>query len=197
MLVRGYILVGGKSSRFGRDKALLDVEGEPLALRIATQMRPAVESVTLVGDPVKYLSLGLPVIPDAVADFGPLGGLLAALEDSEDEWSLVTACDMPLVTIDLFRLIIKKAADSSEDVVLPYDREGRAEPLCAVYRSTAAETIRRAVEDNIHKVMRALDGLKIAVLSPADYAAVDPEGTVFTNLNHVQDLERAGIGGAS
>lgn len=167
-----------------------------MALRIAERMRPVVESVTLVGAPEKYLSLGLTVIPDAVADFGPLGGLLAALEDSADEWNLIAACDMPLVTTDLFRFLVERAAASSEDVVLPYDREGRAEPLCAAYRSSTAPTIRRAVEDNIHKVMRALDGLKIAVLNPADYAVVDPEGTVFTNLNHVQDLERAGLGGA-
>jgi molybdopterin-guanine dinucleotide biosynthesis protein A len=194
--VRGYILVGGKSSRFGSDKALLDVDGEPLALRIAAQMRPAVESVTLVGNPVKYGKLGLPVISDAVADFGPLGGLLAALEDSADEWNLVTACDMPLVTTDLFRFLVEQTATCSDDGVLPYDREGQPEPLCAAYRSSAAAKVRRAVENGVHKVMRALDGLNISALAPADYAAVDPEGTVFTNLNRVQDLERAGIGGA-
>ena len=44
--------------------------------------------------------------------------------------------------------------------------------------------------------MRAFDGLKIAALTPADYAGVDPKGVVFTNLNRVQDLERAGLGGA-
>jgi molybdopterin-guanine dinucleotide biosynthesis protein A len=194
--VRGYILVGGKSSRFGRDKALLDVDGEPLALRIAAQMSPAVESMTLVGDPAKYTPLGLPVIPDAVADFGPLGGLLAALEDSGEEWNLIVACDMPLVTTDLFRFLVERTAGCSEDIVLPYDRKGRPEPLCAAYRSTARATVRRAVEGGVHKVMRALDGLKIAALTPADYAVVDPEGVVFTNLNRVQDLERAGIGGA-
>ena len=194
--VRGYILVGGKSSRFGSDKALLDVDGEPLALRIAARMRPAVVSVTLVGSPSTYGHLGLRVIPDAVADFGPLGGLLAALEDSGEEWNLIAACDMPLVTADLFRFIAETTVDCPEDVILPYDCEGRPEPLCAAYRSSAAATVRRAVEDDVHKVMTALESLKIAALTPEDYAAVDPEGTVFTNLNRVRDLERAGLGGA-
>jgi len=158
-------------------------------------MRPAVESVTLVGAPEKYGVLGLPVIPDAVADFGPLGGLLAALEDSPSEWNVIVACDMPLVTTDLFRFLVAQTSDCSDDLVLPYDREGRPEPLCAAYRSTAREAVRRAVDGGVHKVMRALDGLKISRLTPADYASVDPHGLVFTNLNHPRDLDEAALSG--
>ena len=189
----GYILVGGKSSRLGQDKALLEIEGQPLAVRIAACMRPAVDSVTLVGPTAKYGRLGPRVIPDAVADFGPLGGLLAALEDSTYEWNLIAACDMPCVTTELFRSLVGRTADCSGDLVLPYDGEGRPEPLCAVYRSTARTAVRRAVESGVHKVMRALDGLKVLRLMPADYAAVDPDGRAFTNLNHPGDLEQAGL----
>ena len=192
--MNGYILVGGKSSRFGRDKALLEIDGQPLALRTADRMRPAVESVTLVGSPEKYGPLGLPIIPDAVTDFGPLGGLLAALEDSDEDWNLIAACDMPFVTTDLLRFLVERAGDCDGDVLLPYDNEGRPEPLCAAYRSSAASTIRRAVKSGIHKVMRGLEGLNLAALTPADYARVDPEGVVFTNMNRPGDFEQLSLG---
>jgi molybdopterin-guanine dinucleotide biosynthesis protein A len=185
--VAGYVLVGGKSSRFGRDKALLEFNGVPLAVRIAERMRPAVEGVTLVGSPEKYRELGLRVIPDAVTDFGPLGGVLAALEDSTSEWNLLTACDMPELTAEFFSFLAARTAGCGDDVILPYDGVGRAEPLCGVYRSTARAVVRRQVEAGVHKVMHALDGLRIARLDPEEWAALDPAGRLFTNLNWPED----------
>jgi len=185
--VAGYVLVGGKSSRFGRDKALIEIDGQPLALRIAERIGPAVDQVTFVGSPEKYRHLGPRVIPDAVADFGPLGGILAVLEDAPSEWSLITACDMPELTREFFAFLAGQTADCAADVILPCDAAGRPEPLCAVYRSTALEPLRSKVEAGIHKVMHALDGLRIKRLAPSDWAVFDPLGTLFTNLNRPED----------
>ena len=101
-------MVGGKSSRFGRDKALIEIDGQPLALRIAERIGPAVDQVSFVGSPEKYQHLGRRVIPDAVADFGPLGGILAALEDSESEWNLLTGCDMPELTTAFLSFLVER-----------------------------------------------------------------------------------------
>ena len=136
-------MVGGKSSRFGRDKALIEIDGQPLALRIAERIGPAVDQVTFVGSPEKYQHLGPHVIPDAVADFGPLGGILAALEDSESEWNLLTGCDMPELTTEFLSFLVERTVGCEDDVILPCDKEGRPEPLCAMYRSTAREVVRR------------------------------------------------------
>lgn len=180
-------MVGGKSSRFGRDKALLKIDGQALAVRIAERMRAVVDEVTFVGSPEKYRHLGRRVIPDAVADFGPLGGILAAIEDSESEWNLLTGCDMPELTTEFFSFLIERTAGCGDDVILPCDEKGRPEPLCAMYRSTASGVVRREVEAGVHKVMRALDGLRIKRLAPPDWATFDPLGTLFTNLNRPED----------
>lgn len=184
-------MVGGKSSRFGRDKALLELDGVPLAVRIAERMRPVVESVTLVGSPEKYQDLGLRVIPDAVADFGPLGGMLAALEDSTSEWNLLTACDMPELTTEFFSFLVERTAGCPDDVILPYDSDGRPNPLCAAYGSALREVLRRQVEADVHKVMHALDGLRIARLDPGELGLLDQQGRLFTNLNRPEDWEGA------
>ena len=180
-------MVGGKSSRFGRDKALLEIDGQALAVRIAERMGAVVDEVTFVGSPEKYRHLGRHVIPDAVADFGPLGGILAALEDSESEWNLLTGCDMPELTTEFLSFLVERTLGCEDDVILPCDKEGRPEPLCAMYRSTAREVVRREVEAGVHKVMSALDELRIMRLAPPEWAAFDPRGSLFTNLNRPED----------
>jgi molybdopterin-guanine dinucleotide biosynthesis protein A len=190
--VAGYILVGGKSSRFGRDKALVEIGGRPLALRVADALAPLTGTVTLVGSPEKYRHLGLRVIPDPLADFGPLAGILAALEDSKSAWNLLVACDMPGLSSGFLSFLFTRARESQADVVLPVDAEGRAEPLCAAYGLGSREVIRHAVERGTRKVTAAFDGLRVQHLLPAEYAGFDPDGRLFTNLNSPADWETLG-----
>lgn len=200
----GYILVGGKSSRFGSDKALFEIEGRPLALRLAGFVEQAAAPVKLVGPPERYSHLGLPVIPDTlipempISDIpisdahpavGPLAGILAALEDSTHSWNLVLACDMPLVAPELLNLLFTRAEQSSDDVWLPVSPAGLDEPLCAVYSKRAAPAIRRQIVAGTRKVTRALDGLAVRRLLPAEYAHIDPAGKSFTNVNTQDDWD--------
>ena len=187
----GYVLVGGKSSRLGTDKALLDFEGKPLAARVAEVVRAAAGRVTIVGPLEKYGHLGLRVIPDPVEDFGPLAGVLAALEDSESLWNLVTACDMPYLDAAFLNFLFEEARAAGADVLLPVDAQGNPQPLCAVYSLEARPAIRRRVEQGVHKITRALEGLRVDELAPDRYARLDPEGRIFTNLNTLEDVQGA------
>ncbi|MES1257997.1 MAG: NTP transferase domain-containing protein, partial [Acidobacteriota bacterium] len=83
----GWILVGGRSARMGSDKALLRIGGRPLALRIADAVAEVCGPVTLVGDPARYASLGLPVLADEFAGEGPLSGIEAALRGTRADWN--------------------------------------------------------------------------------------------------------------
>ena len=119
-----YILVGGKSSRFGSDKALLEIEGRPLVVHLAAIAQQAAGSVTLVGQPARYEHLGLPIIPDTQADIGPLAGILAALEHSSQPWNLLLACDMPHVTAAFLDWLFTQA-EASPTRHLPAGFPGR------------------------------------------------------------------------
>ena len=190
----GYVLVGGKSSRLGIDKALLEFEGAPLVTRVANVVRAAAGRVTIVGESKKYGHLGLRVIPDPVEDFGPLAGLLAALEDSESPWNLVTACDMPYLDARFLSFLFEEAEAARADILLPVDSEGNPEPLCAVYSLAARSTIRRRVEQGIHKITQAFQGLRVDELVPHRYARFNPDGRIFINLNTQEDVRGAGLG---
>jgi len=97
--VPAYILAGGRSVRFGSDKARALVGGEPLIRRVADGLGPVASSVTAVAQEADaYADLGLGTIADTAPDRGPVQGLLAALlhrlETTGPGWLLLAACDM-------------------------------------------------------------------------------------------------------
>jgi molybdopterin-guanine dinucleotide biosynthesis protein A len=182
-----YILVGGKSSRFGSDKALVEIDGRPLVLHLAGLARQVAGSTTLVGPPARYEHLGLPVIPDTHQEIGPLAGILAALEHSSEPWNLVLACDMPHLTPAFLEFLFTRAEQSRRESCLPVSPGGLDEPLCAVYAKRAADAIRREIEKGTRKITRALDAVGVCRLLPAEYAHLDSTGKLFTNVNTPAD----------
>ena len=176
----GFVLVGGKSSRMGRDKALLPYRDRTLVQYIAAQVSSATGSVTLVGRPERYRALGYPAIPDVYPDGGPACGIQAALEASPAEWNLVAACDMPALTAAFLNTLLEAAESSEGDALVPISPSGYPEPLCAVYRRTCLSLLTQAVQRNVRRVTQALAGLRLV------YRPVS-EGVWFQNLNTPQD----------
>ncbi len=184
----GYVLVGGRSSRFGRDKALIDIDGRPLVSLIAEKVRAAADTVTLVGSPERYGHLRYRVIPDQVRNFGPVAGIVAALEDSAADWNLIVACDMPRLRVDFLELLFSRAESCGRDALVPLSSGGREEPLCAVYSKRLAGPFRQALRSGEAKITRALSGMDVHYLLPPEYHRIDPSGEVFMNVNTRADL---------
>lgn len=182
ILAAGYVLVGGRSSRFGSDKALFEIDGKPLALHTAEKVRQAAGAVTLVGAPARYAHLGLRTIPDPVADFGPLAGIVAALRDCTAARALIVAVDLPGVTVQMLRHLLAYGGD----VVLPVQPDGRDQPLCAVYARRALPHLEKAIEAGRGKVTRALEGLEVFRVPPESYARIGG-AELFHNLNRPRD----------
>lgn len=184
----GYVLTGGRSSRFGSNKAFVDVNGQPMVAHVAQQVRAASDTVTLVGPVETYGSLGLRVIEDGINDFGPAAGILAALEDSSAPWTLVVACDLPNVRSVFLEMLFRRAESTCVDVVIPLGLDGREQPLCAVYNKGAVAPIRQAVEMGVSKVRNVIGGLSKAYLLPPEYVSIDPSGEMLLNVNRPEDL---------
>ena len=175
----GWILTGGRSTRMGTDKALVDVNGRPLVLAIADKIAAVCGIVTLVGEPAKYIQLGLPVIPDHFSGAGPLSGIEAALAATAADLNLIVACDMPALN----QAILERLFDPAFDCSLPRYPDGKVEPLCAVYHQRCHPAIRAALEQGTRKVTDALASFAIRYVS-----VVHREP--FTNLNTPEDLEK-------
>jgi molybdenum cofactor guanylyltransferase len=179
----GWVLVGGHSRRMGTNKALLEMDGQPLFRRVAKEIGKICGTVSLVGDPATYGGLGLPVIPDRFPGVGPLAGIEAALNVTNVEWNLLVACDMPSLDASVLEELFG-AADGADGAVPSYG-DGRIEQLSAVFHRRCHTEILAALEQGVRKVSDALARLKLR------YVPVSNPNS-FANLNTPEDLERYG-----
>ena len=188
MQTAGYVLAGGASSRMGRNKAFLMLDGLPLVEIAARAVREAAGRVTLIGPPEVYAPLGYPVIPDRRTGCGPLAGIETALSNTTADWNLLVACDMPRVVPGALRRILDVALspDFPETCacVLPESQHGKVEPLCAAYHRRLLPVIGKALDDGLRKVTQAL---------PVDlihYIRMTSE-PIFQNINTPEDWRAA------
>ncbi len=173
----GYILTGGASSRMGCDKALLDWEGRPMTVHMASIVEPVTGPVTLVGSPNKYGHLGFAVIADKESGMGPLAGIRTVLENSTADWNLIVACDMPYLNSELLaRLLHHAEVVGSADCLMP-----AGQPLCAVYHRRCLTEVDKALNAGVRKVWDGLSNLRVELFE------VD-EPLCFQNINRPQDL---------
>jgi len=179
-----WVLVGGRSSRMGADKARADSGGRAMALRVADKAAGVCGSVSLVGDPAIYSDMGLPVIADRFPGQGPLAGIEAALAASASDSNLIIACDMPAIDENL----LEELFTADADCVMPRHDDGKVEPLCAVYRRRCHPSIREALEAGIRKVTDALRLLENHGLA-IRYIRVSSSSS-FANLNTPEDWRR-------
>jgi molybdenum cofactor guanylyltransferase len=149
----GYVLAGGRSSRMGTDKATLPFRGGTLLDHVARAVAGAAGSVAIVGGSGGE---GWRAVADAVQGFGPVAGIVAALEDTEAEWTLIVACDMPCVSRDWLRQLLGCAAGQ---VLIPRTPDGHIHPLCAVWHISARSVMHDALTSGVHTVREAIRAL--------------------------------------
>jgi molybdopterin-guanine dinucleotide biosynthesis protein A len=197
-VTNGYVLAGGTSSRFGRDKALAEVRGKSMLLRACELLGEVCGSVAVVAAQERYSGIGYSLIPDRWPGAGPLGGIITALlasaataaggQSAPAEWNLIVSCDMPFLTAQWLAFLTAHAEASSKDAIVPRSASG-LEPLCACWRTSAAETLSRAFESGIRKISDAIALLPVAILDESAWKRFDTAGRLFLNMNTPADYE--------
>ncbi len=189
--IEAFILAGGASSRMGREKALLELGGAPMVLRLAALLTPLAGQITLIAAPERFVESPLRVIADDEPGLGPLGGIVTALRLSKAEWNLVTGCDLPFLTVDWLRFLIGWAHRSTADAVLAQSPQGHVEPMCAMYRSSARPAIAAALARGVRKVTDGLATLRMELIPVAEWKPFDSRGLLFKNMNSPEDYAEA------
>lgn len=192
-LAHGYVLAGGQSSRMGRDKALLELDGATLLRRTYDLLVSVCGAATVVGPKSRYSSLDLPLIEDSRQGCGPLAGIEAALSDCAAhtgvQWALVAACDMPGLEKGTLSALLDEAAHAAgAHAVIPVSAGGRHEPLCALYRPQALEIVRKQLETGRFKLLDT-----IALLPSCEVHLDCPHH--FLNVNRPEDWEALHVRG--
>jgi len=184
------ILAGGKSSRMGANKALLEVGGSSMLRRTAGLLRPLVDDLFIVADdPAPYADLGLAVVADVHRGCGALGGIHAAIARAAHPLVLCAACDMPHINGGVLEVLLGTARPD-DDALIPRSG-GFPEPLLAVYGRGALPAIEQAILAGRLKITGALGGLRVRFVDEEALAPVDPERRCFINVNTPAELTEA------
>ena len=185
------IIAGGQSRRMGRDKAFVELGGKALIERVieGSANLGQSETILITNKPAQYAHLGLPMFRDILADKGSLGGIYTALLKDANEFVLALACDMPFISTELLRFMIRQVSEDTDIVVPRVD--GYPQGLHAIYKKTCIAPIAEQLAANRLKIIRFYDQMRVRYLDEADYAAFDPQGRSFANLNTPEELAEA------
>jgi molybdenum cofactor guanylyltransferase len=159
MQVAGFVLTGGRSSRMGRDKALLPWGARTLVENIAQIIHDVTGRVCLIGHPERYRHLPYPAIEDRHPDLGPISGLETALNVTTMDWNLVLSCDVANLKREWLEALIS-AADCRLLCAAVQDSEGNLQPLCAIYHRDCLHEVSRTLDQRELRLMDLLNLLK-------------------------------------
>ncbi len=170
--------------RMGRDKALLEIDGEPLVARAVRTLGEVCAEVAIAGGDEELARFGR-VVKDARAGCGPLGGIVSALEWTAHEWNVFLAVDVPFVPAAVWGELLRRA-DAMDGVGVMARAGGQVQPLCAVYSRRAAAVLRKELEAGRWKVTAAVRAA--GVVEYVDFEEVE----WFRNLNTPEEFSALG-----
>jgi len=214
----GILLAGGKSRRFSPNKIKIMSEGVPLiALQMVKLGFFAGEVIICTSAENKcYIDhiidrlpgharkLGTPagydvprvraVVDDNIAasrtgDIGPIAGIYTGLENSSNDFALVAASDMPLISYRLLDLLTREAQlHKKTDAVIIRNIKG-IEALCGIYSRKCIKIIKEEISRGVYKISDILASLQVSWIGPERLREEDIDIYNFFNINSQKDIK--------
>lgn len=179
MNFKGIVLAGGKSSRFGEDKALAKWQGKTL-LEIAVNLlgELCLDPAVIANPSRNYSFLPCAVVDDLIPEKGPLGGLYTACSIFPDTRLLILTCDMPFLTEKILRELMEEHQSFDEVTVF-----GSAQPFPGIYSAHLKSAVQDYLESGCLSMKLFLSNIRDKRVLRAEL-----DSQVFKNVNHREDL---------
>jgi len=199
--IETFILVGGRSTRFGSNKAVAELNGQSILEKMATAVRTALPDsrIRLIAandsqfSGAASLTMSLPTVFDLHEGRGPIGGLQTALSYAESDWALALACDQPLLSAELIVRLAYMIADEFDEIV-PVQPDGKMQPLCALYRTKTCLAIieELLLPNRPAPPLRAIfEKVRTREVLFKEISDLPGSEHFFLNMNTPDDLQRA------
>lgn len=189
--VTALILAGGKSSRFGRDKAYLKLNNRSVVGILANEACKVCDQVIIVSDTGRKFvfpeNKNLREIADLKQGQGPMGGLHTGLIAARNETCLLMACDMPFLTAELMQLFIENSAGF--DLVLP-QIGADIEPMFGIYKKTLLPAADKCLAEKRRSLLNLIKAGKTLFLTEDIWGKTDDRKKAFYNINYLADYEQ-------
>ncbi len=159
--VHGFVLAGGKSSRMGRDKALLPFRGRPMVEIAVEKLRSFCAAVSVAGNREDLAGFA-PVVRETRVDAGPVAGIEAGVKACREPWALFMPVDVPLVPARFLRTWVEEAlsragAGCGMSSLLLSNRE---QPAFCLIRREYDQVVNQIVRDGERKIRNLLGALE-------------------------------------
>lgn len=176
------VLAGGQSKRMGRDKAFLEVGGQPVIERVLSRVKGLTDDLFISANSFqKFTRFGLPIVADIYPDKAALGGLYSVIHAARHPHVLVVACDMPFLHAGLLQYLIDLAPTA--EVVAPLINPPQPETLHAVYSKACLPAIERRLLANQLRVIGFFADVSVRYVERNEVAQFDPHFYSFLNMN--------------
>ena len=186
--ITGIILAGGKSSRFGSNKALAKFNGTPLIERVTGVLGRIFKNLMIItNSPLEYSYLKIPLYQDIVKGLGPVGGIYTGLDALDDGWAFFCACDMPFINEGLVRYLA--GVRDGFDAVVP-KVDWKIEPLHALYSKNCLPAIKELIYKKEYQTIKAFNNIKVRYVVEEEIKTYDPQLKTFLNVNKQDELEQ-------
>jgi molybdenum cofactor guanylyltransferase len=195
-MFEGFILVGGKSSRMGKDKFLLKINGKTfLQTAFETLKKVEIEKISVSVSENISLIKDFPVVEDIFKNRGALSGIQSALVHSKSSFTIILACDYPFVSVELIEFLMNVATIENEfDAYAPIQIDGKIQPLCAVYKTeTCGKSLSKMLENEAgnYSVRDFLNRVKTRYIKFNEIEHLPNAETFFFNVNTPEDFSSA------
>ena len=185
----GVVLAGGKSRRFGTDKALVNLNGRTLLAATVETLLPFCQEVIIVtNSPQAHAHPAARLVGDAFPGKGSLGGVYSGLSAAAASRCLAVACDMPFLNPAVIGYLA--ALDGDHDVIIPR-LHAHVEPLHAIYSRSCLPFMRELLDRGNLKIIDFFPQVRVRYVDGPELEPLDPDHRSFLNINTPQDLASA------
>jgi len=186
--ITGIILAGGKNSRMGLNKALLEIGGKRLIdIIISVYQQIFSEIIIVTNDPVSYTEFKeTEVVTDIYKGKGSLGGIYTGLFYAKNDYSFVAACDMPSLNKDFILFMIEQT--DRHDIIVPELPEG-FQALHAIYSRRCLPAIKKMILADNLKIAGLYKEMRLLKINEEKIKPFNEKGNIFININTPDDLK--------
>lgn len=186
----GFVLAGGRSSRMGKDKIFLRIDGESFLMRSVNTLAGICRSVKIVLNQQQAIETNLQTVRDIYPERGANGGIHAALANCETKFAVVLAVDLPLVNREAIVKLARLALAANKfSAVVPMQTDGKPQPLCAVYRAgNCLPPLEKLLSENDTASVR--DFLEIIAPKYVAASRLSKNDNLLFNVNYPADFQK-------
>jgi molybdenum cofactor guanylyltransferase len=183
------ILAGGKSSRMGQDKALIEIHGIPMIQKVYQVAATCCQQVIVVTPWQEHYQKLLPhtckFIPEVhTQNHAPLLGFAQALTVIETKWVLLLACDLPNLDVETIKVWSSQLNQIEANYTAALVKHVKGwEPLCGFYHQACFPSLQAFIHQGGRSFQKWLAQIPVATLPNSN-----PE--IFDNCNTPADVIR-------